>query len=358
MTLLDSPDFRESHVYRELERQPLGFIDVGARGGVPAFIDAVAAYTAVLAFEPDSTSLDALRAMLSARLARACVEELAIGGAAGRAPLHLYAHSVNHSLLPVDPAFRDRYGVSSLADRGQTQVTVETLDHVVFDRRADDPNWGEIIKLDAQGAELDILRGGARTLKERAVALVVEVCFLDIYQGQPRFSHIERHLAALGFTFYGFLSLQGWSRKFIDKASGLGRERLCFGDAVFLRDPLPGADGRGVALSPRRWAMLYLSALLLGYYDFAIELACEAALPKAEADRLVRLGHQQSEQAAGTPIAEVEALLARMRAAPQRAAVELGRFIDGRRTLFDMADADLPRTAPLPRIAPQTGMER
>ncbi len=346
MRLLEDESFVASEVHTLLRQAPLGFIDIGARGGVQPFADPVAQLAAVLAFEPDPDAIGPLEASLGPHWAQTAVENTALGGTCGMAPLYQFAHAVNTSLLPVNEAFRDRYRVASLAGRGQTETRLETLDAILFGRRAAQPFWGELLKLDAQGAEMDILRAAPRTLSERTVAIVAEVCFLEVYRDQPLFSQMEQFLSTQGFTFYGFLNVQGWSRKFIDKRRAHGRERLCFGDAVFFKDPLPGSNYRGQELTTRQHAMLYLCALLLGYYDFAIELAIEANLSAEEIQRRIRLAQRFAESTAADPIAETEALLARMRETPQDAAIELGRFVDRRRTLCDMSDAALPRVRP------------
>lgn len=349
MTILDDPDFLASDLRRALVERPFGYIDVGARGGAKAWCAPIAPLAAALLFEPDRSCLADLENSLKAGgWAQAVVEPLGLGRHSGPAVLNLYAHGVNHSLYPANPAFRDRYTVASLADAGTATVDLATLDEVLFDRRKSEPHWGEFLKLDAQGAELDILAGATRTLAERTVAVVAECSFLDIYEGQPRFSALEPFLAERGFTFYGFEGLQGWSCKFLDKRTARGRERLCFGDAVFLRDPLP-SSARPQSLTPRQGQALYVAALLLGYFDFAIEWAAEAPFPAVEADRLIALARRRAAHRPAEALAEVEALAARMRAAPAEAGLEFCRFVDRHRALFDAADAALPRRRPVPR---------
>jgi FkbM family methyltransferase len=348
MSLLDDPDFRASHVFAELQAAPLGFVDVGARGGVLSFADAIEPLAAVLAFEPDPAAIAQLKNSLSKRWRCAEVESAAVGGCRGKAELNLFAHGVNHSLLKVNRSFRDRYSVGSLAEKGTIPVELETIDAVLFERRQDQPFWGELIKLDAQGAELHILKGAPRTLAERTVAIISEVCFLEIYAEQPRFSHLEQFLADAGFTFYGFFETQGWSQKFIDKREVLGRERACHADAVFLKDPLPSGKAKG-PISRRQYDMLYLCALLLKYYDFAVELAAEGDFDAEEAERLIRLAQRQGRRTAKETIGEIEALLEAMKTDPAQANLNLMRFVGKWRHFADIADAALPRRTPVPR---------
>jgi FkbM family methyltransferase len=310
-----------------------------------------------MAFEPDPAALADLQSKLGTRWKQAVVTQTALGGISGTAPFYLYAHGVNHSLLPANPAFRDRYQVGSLADKGQISITLSTLDDLLFGPRAHEPYWGDLLKLDVQGAELDILRAAPQTLSQRTVAVVAEVCFQDIYRDQPHFSELEQFMAQAGFTFYGFLSLQGWSQKFLDKSQMMGNERLCFGDALFFRDPLRASN----ALAPlglRAYQMLYLCAMLFGFYDFALELASEGEFSAEEAERLIRIAYRQAARSPEDATQHVKALLHRMTQTPDHALIELGRFVNAHRTQCEVADAALPRRSPSPRASrtsPPTG---
>ncbi len=59
----------------------------------------------------------------------------------------------------------------------------------------------DFIKLDTQGAELDIFRGAERTLKSVRM-LEVEVEFNELYTGQPLFGDVDRHLRERGFVLW------------------------------------------------------------------------------------------------------------------------------------------------------------
>ena len=84
---------------------------------------------------------------------------------------------------------------------------------------------------------------------------------------------LVRGLRDAGFSFYGFASLHHRSQRALDKKNAAGRERLMYADAVFLRDPLPGGPASARPTSGRRLHTLFTSARLLGYGDFALELA-------------------------------------------------------------------------------------
>jgi len=59
------------------------------------------------------------------------------------------------------------------------------------------------LKLDIQGAELEVLQSGPRLLAESVMALRVETEFLPIYKGQPLQKDIDGCLRAHGFMPMG-----------------------------------------------------------------------------------------------------------------------------------------------------------
>jgi FkbM family methyltransferase len=66
---------------------------------------------------------------------------------------------------------------------GSTTISLSTLDEWAL---ANDIRQIDFLKLDTQGAELDVLRGGEQSLSP-VRALEIEVEFNPIYIGQPLF---------------------------------------------------------------------------------------------------------------------------------------------------------------------------
>lgn len=61
----------------------------------------------------------------------------------------------------------------------------------------------DLLKVDAQGSEVDILLGASRFLKETLV-IHTEVCFIPIYKNMPLFADIDQTLRRYGFLFHKF----------------------------------------------------------------------------------------------------------------------------------------------------------
>ncbi len=229
--------------------QPLGFVDVGARGGVHPLVTPIAGCVDVLGFEPDEEACKAMEG---------CVP-FALSDVVGPAMLHRCAASTNDSLRPINQAFIDRYRMVKFAQTGASIVQTTTLDIAL----ADLPEQGEFLKLDTQGTEYEILQGAHNTLDEHTVAIYCEVEFAQIYKGQKLFGDIEVFLRSYGFAFIGFDNMSYRSRW------RLGRERLLHADALFIKDPLDRA------LTPRQNAVAAMACLLCGYEDLAKEIIDE-----------------------------------------------------------------------------------
>ncbi len=337
--ILNHPDFSTSAPAATLRQTPLGFVDVGARGGVHDVVDAIAGITAILGFEPDREEIARLRGELAQGTpwARCEMEPIALGDKSGPAQLHLLSAPTNHSLRPPNQGFTDRYRMGKWKQTGVLPLQTRPLDEILFGPRADEPFWGEFLKLDTQGTEYEILEGCGRTLRERTVAVITEVEFFQIYEGQRLFSDVELLLRKHGFSFYGFNTLHYRSCRQLDKRREVGRERTFHTDAIFFKDPLPGGPFRG-GLSARQQHVLFVCALLTDYYDFALELACTTWARGEEADRIQRLVHALAAWPPRQSHDEVLALAERVRATPEDANVELGKFVDRFRHLPDYDD--------------------
>ena len=337
--LAQHPAFAASAVGASLRARPLGFVDVGARGGIDGVVQPLASLTAVLGFEPDADECQRLRHSLQrGPWAAADVESWALSDRGGTAPLRLLAAATNHSLRPPSLPFTRRYQMVKFDEVGQTVVRTIELDTLLFGERREEWHWGELLKLDTQGTEYEILLGARRTLAERTVAVLTEVSFCQIYEGQKTFSDLDLLLREQGFSFYGFTSIHQRSRKQLNKTVESGRERLLWADAVFLKDPLAG--GPAAPLGERGQHVLFASALLLGYYDFALELALAtwAKHQPEEAERVRTLVSACAAQAPALAAGEVEKLWREVCASPRHANLAVGRFVDARRLWCDYDD--------------------
>lgn len=84
------------------------------------------------------------------------------------------------------------------------EVSVVTIDSLVNERAAAGPY---LIKLDVQGAELDVLRGAERVLAD-CEFVVLEVSFFKFFHGGPECADVLAYMRGLGFVPYDIAGLQ------------------------------------------------------------------------------------------------------------------------------------------------------
>jgi len=83
-------------------------------------------------------------------------------------------------------------------------VPAVTLDSLCQDKKTLGPY---LIKIDAQGAELDVLEGAARVLRE-AEFVLLEVSFFQFFEGGPQFHDVVQYMKSKGFVVYDVFGLQ------------------------------------------------------------------------------------------------------------------------------------------------------
>ncbi len=103
----------------------------------------------------------------------------------------------------------------------ETLVDVKSIDEWARDSKV---NRIDIMKLDAQGAELGILKGAKQLLGRRDIGVIYsEVLFLPIYQEAPLYHDIAMYLASMGYRLHNLYNL-------VHNQKG----ELAWGDAIFV----------------------------------------------------------------------------------------------------------------------------
>ena len=114
----------------------------------------------------------------------------------------------------------------------ETEIDTITLDYFI-----DKNNIGNIdfIKIDVQGAELDVFQGASKTL-QNVLKIICEVEFIPIYENQPLFENVCNYLIKYNLMFNKFLGLAGRALKPIsfNNNPNLPSQHI-WTDAVFIR---------------------------------------------------------------------------------------------------------------------------
>lgn len=123
----------------------------------------------------------------------------ALGDQSGELTMQRSSQSPSSSFLTMADAHKAAFPSST----GNVPVTVkiERLDDIAPQLDIKHPL---LIKMDVQGYEDQVLRGGEHTVRLAAL-LIIETSFRTLYEGQPLFADIYRMLTDWGFRYAGAL---------------------------------------------------------------------------------------------------------------------------------------------------------
>jgi len=166
-------------------------VDIGANeGAFAAGVLAVAPEAQIIAVEPSPAPRERLRARLGDN-SNVAILDVAVSSESGSAMFHLTAHDHNSSLrLPRSESQKIIGGGWDVLE--DLQVQTLSLDDLVGDRDVD------VLKIDVQGAEMDVLEGGERALA-RTRAVLLEMNFFSQYEGDATFDTLHAEMIRRGF---------------------------------------------------------------------------------------------------------------------------------------------------------------
>lgn len=270
-TIYTNTHFIKSGLLDYFTANPLSFLDIGARGGVHDIVEPISKITSVTGFEPNLAECQ--RLMQNPAVINPwhtfSLEPYALFSSEGESDFFEVVEPNNSSIYEPNPVLTNRYRMEKWKVKGRSKIAVTSLDKVHQSKYSESQYFGEFIKVDTQGSEYEILKGAENLLKKNTVGIMTEVSFCQLYSNQKLFSEVELLLRNYGFSFYGFSAQHYRSCKLLDKAKYLTRERLIYGDAIFLRDPFEETHPN---ITQRGARVLFLILLLFHLYDFAIEL--------------------------------------------------------------------------------------
>lgn len=221
---------------------PLILVDVGARFGLHARWAAFGASLKAYCFEPDAAECERLNAVAHPGVTYI---PKALSGRTGKATLYKTKFKESTGLYRSNDKFFARLLNSDNAVLHETvEIDVTTLEEARAEHGI--PNH-DFLKLDVEGAELDIMRGAHLG---GTFGLYTEFRFHREINGSPPFSEVDQFLTNRGFMLYAMLTgrqsrkalpYQG-PRLVADNGrrffAGTYGGQVMDGDALYFRDPL------------------------------------------------------------------------------------------------------------------------
>jgi FkbM family methyltransferase len=194
--------------------------DIGANTGQFAVAAAqIYPQAKMFSFEPLPDCYDQLICRLK-KIPGAQAFNMGLGTDSGELEFSRSSASVSSSFLPMANAHKEAFPHSK--DQVPVKVRVERLDTVAAGLELVDPI---LIKIDVQGYEDRVLKGGEELVR-RARWIIVEVSFVQLYQGQPLFDDVYRWLWERGYRLHGFM----------DQICHPQSEEVLQADAFFIRE--------------------------------------------------------------------------------------------------------------------------
>ncbi len=179
-------------------------IDVGAnKGQFASHISKFFPEAIIYSFEPIPVMYQELKNLAETCMkGRLFVFNLAIGEQVGTIDMFFHTtHSPSSSFLKTTNLCEDLYPFTK--EQKTSKVKITTLDCWVEDSKISlEPEI--LIKLDVQGYEDRVIKGGVETFK-KAKACIMEVCLDKLYEGQTDFKELCMMLYDLGFCYAGNL---------------------------------------------------------------------------------------------------------------------------------------------------------
>jgi FkbM family methyltransferase len=122
---------------------------------------------------------------------------VALGETAGTQMIHHSASHPSSSLLPMATLHKELYPHS--VEHIDETIRIERLDDLMRSEHLDSPI---LAKIDVQGFEAGVIKGGRETLSKADIVLV-ENSFVTLFEGQALFGEIHSLMQSLGFAYRG-----------------------------------------------------------------------------------------------------------------------------------------------------------
>ena len=241
--------------------------DVGARWGIGDPWKSFRAILECIRFEPDKQEYESL---MKNKSANDMIYQYALYRESRDISFHLTKSRGCSSLYKPNYDFLGKYPDSERFEIDDiTAVTATSLD--ILHRDGVFSNM-DFVKIDVQGAELDILKGGEAFLRKHILGIEIEVEFQSLYKEQPLFSDVDIYIReSLA------LQIQDLRKTYWKYPVGIGvgamKGQLIFGDALYFRSPyeiLPWCSHIGKKEAANKILMACLMGIVYGYLDYSL----------------------------------------------------------------------------------------
>lgn len=260
-------------------RDRLTIVDVGARWGAHDRWLPLEKVAEIICFEPDQEECRRLEAH---RRPNTRYLPIGLSDSYGERDLFITQEPACASTFEPIRALHEHYpGLAIVRPMAKTTMLCRRLDDVLLELGI---GLLAALKLDTQGSELDIMRGGQRVLAKCAL-VDIEVEFNPIYQRQALFCDVDRFLRDRGFVLWRFENLVHYPTESLSSAQAtmmiagdpgpitmaqVPNGQVYWAQAQYVRAEYPRTGAERMEL--REAIVPAILAGLYGWWDLALEL--------------------------------------------------------------------------------------
>ena len=266
---LDCPLIKHLYSNESKKAEPIVIADVGAARGFDPRWNLFGKNCIQVGFEPEPEEFKVLTELYRGNDTRHIVP-FALANTNGPRTLYVTRDTDSSSLYkPYTPFFARLQDPAKMDVVKTIEVETRTLDSVPLPISESI----DVLKMDVQGAELDVLKGAERIIGDGLLAVVSEAEFTTEYYNQPLFADLDMYLRSKGFQLFD-LDVRRWRRRDLNSDfTHLRSGQIIYGDVLYLKDPVEYWD-KFCKKGLEREKLLKLIALSEFYSapDFGIEL--------------------------------------------------------------------------------------
>ncbi|MEK7507156.1 MAG: FkbM family methyltransferase [Patescibacteria group bacterium] len=219
---------------------PLTVIEVGARGGFEKHWDLYGEQIRLVGFEADIGECERLNRQNQDRNRK--YFPIGLSHRQGKRTLYIQRHVASSSFYKSREDFLQRFpAAQDLIPHAAIEISTTDLDSFV----AKNNLRPDFMKLDIEGAELDVFRGGTKCLGDSIFGLSTEAVFYPWRENIPTFSELDILLRKLGFVLFD-LPIFRWEKKtlspYMHEQNGTfgptDKGQVVWTQALYLKDPV------------------------------------------------------------------------------------------------------------------------
>lgn len=260
-----------------LERTHMTLCNVGSRklGNRDDYAsqgwDIFAPHLSIYGFDADADACEAANAELESRQINWKEQHipLAVAETTGESTLYVTKHPACSSLYPPNESFLARFDNLEVMELDFTvEIETTTLDQFCLQEEIAAVDF---LQIDVQGADLQVLRGADRLVKQSVLAIQIEVEPSHLYVKQPLFADIDTYLRGQGFTLFD-LKFCHCTRNQSPVFSPIHPGQILWGNAFYFYDLLRDDVVLSRPKTPESLFKLACVADTMNFPDYTLEI--------------------------------------------------------------------------------------